>query len=196
MIRDYTIIDNVFSNPEEIRERLLGLEYYSNESVSLPGMKYRNDEKKPSGFWRGYRSINLEQEYTDFAKHVIDPLIIKVFTGITVNYSCSAFGHIIPAFINDTVVEDERWHVDRAAFAGIVYLSKSPVEDSGTFVKTKDGIIKIENIYNRLAFYRANLLHGTGTCFGNSLETSRLTLTFFVNKIALSSSTVLEPLYY
>jgi uncharacterized protein DUF6445 len=60
-------------------------------------------------------------------------------------------------------------HVDLAAAVGV---RKLPAEAWAEEVA-------IENVYNRLLFYRANLVHSASRYFGTTLEDKRMTAVFF-----------------
>ena len=69
-------------------------------------------------------------------------------------------------------------------WAAVLYLTPNPVLDSGTGIfesPDHDMNIAVGNIYNRLVAYRGKVLYHRSILpgFGNTLETSRLTQTFF-----------------
>ena len=64
------------------------------------------------------------------------------------------------------------------------YLTPNPPLDSGTAIyenEESDMNIGVGNVYNRLVAYRGKVLYHRSILpgFGNTLETSRLTQTFF-----------------
>ena len=104
-------------------------------------------------------------------------------------------GHISTSAVERIVPKKIKWHVDDSScFAGVIYLNETPPKGSGTFLKVKSKIIKIENVCNRLVFYRSNILHSPGLCFGSTLRDSRLTLTIFINSLKFTGyGNVAEP---
>ena len=84
----------------------------------------------------------------------------------------------------------ETWvHVDsqgesQGEWAAVLYLTPNPILDSGTGIYESpdaDMNIGVGNVYNRLVAYRGKVLYHRSILpgFGNTLETSRLTQTFF-----------------
>jgi hypothetical protein len=56
--------------------------------------------------------------------------------------------------------------------------------------------IKINNVFNRLVLYQGSSFHSANNFFGKTLEDSRLTQVFFVNKIMSSRGFPLQKLQY
>ena len=197
MISDFIVIDNAFSDPDTIRAGLLSMEYYSNEEQSLPGVRCAVDNNKPLGFWRGFRTDDLARQYPNKTKHIVEPLFTKIFSGYNISTDFLIYGHIAPAFLNKILPDKSKWHTDsiEASFAGVVYLNKHPVKNSGTSLKLNNKVIEIENVYNRLVFYNARVLHSPGVCFGESHTDSRLTMTIFTNELIIKSAEKYEALY-
>ena len=80
-------------------------------------------------------------------------------------------------------------HIDsqgetQSEWAAVLYLTPDPTLDSGTGIydsPNSDMNIGVGNVYNRLVAYRGKVLYHRSIVpgFGNTLETSRLTQTFF-----------------
>jgi hypothetical protein len=66
-------------------------------------------------------------------------------------------------------------------YAGVLYLTPKPQENSGTSFYNDLGEETgyLENVYNRLVVYSANELHSLKESFGNNINNGRLTFTFF-----------------
>jgi hypothetical protein len=69
--------------------------------------------------------------------------------------------------------------------AGVIYLQDAPPVDTGTvfFGQNKFGefkqTISVQNVYNRMILFHPLTWHAPAGYFGNTLEDSRLTITFF-----------------
>ena len=69
---------------------------------------------------------------------------------------------------------------DEICFSGVVYLNPNPIDpgQSGTHFILDNKLKKINNKYNRLVFYGANITHSPGPAWGETWEDDcRLTLT-------------------
>jgi hypothetical protein len=114
--------------------------------------------------------------------------IITSFTGIK-NFEFQAHAHLhfhTKSDENDIYYANGKEHLDPCLFTGMVYLSKNPPTGTGTIMYDNDleNDIVIENKFNRAIIFDSNkTFHSAGKFFGNSLETSRLTLVCFVEKI-------------
>ena len=75
----------------------------------------------------------------------------------------------------------EGWHRDDVgySYAGVVYLNENPYPNTGTLLEINEKVIPIENNFNRLALYKANILHRVENVFPDEND-PRLTLTIFV----------------
>lgn len=162
-------IDNFFKNPFFIREIALDQKY------SEPDTDYG---------WKGFRCKTpecLSEVDMDIKKNVCG-----VFNEKFEDYNIESYFHYsitetknkcFPSF------EEYKYHVDDANYAGIIYLNPKPPTDSGTtFLNGYRNKIFIDNIYNRLVCYQANILHGPTDLFGSDITNGRLTLTFFLRK--------------
>ena len=84
----------------------------------------------------------------------------------------------------ETWIHKDSQGEDQGEWAAVLYLTPNPVLDSGTGVYESpdhDMNIAVGNVYNRLVAYRGKMLYHRSIVpgFGNTLETSRLTQTFF-----------------
>ena len=165
MDRNLIVLDNFLDDPDRIRFHALGLDF-DRVQPSVPGV----------------RSMRLGG---DLQKEVED--ILKI-----------AFGckEIIWDMTQDTLcfqscMEGTETWVHRASqgekqgeWEAVLYLTHNPHLDSGTAIyenEESDMNIGVGNIYNRLVAYRGKVLYHRSILpgFGNTLETSRLTQTFF-----------------
>ena len=61
-----------------------------------------------------------------------------------------------------------------------VYLSPNPPPKTGTTIIINNQNKDIENKFNRLVAYPSSLTHAPSDLFGDTMETGRLTISFFV----------------
>lgn len=160
-------IDNFFKNPYFIRKIAL------NQKYSTPDTDYG---------WKGFRCKTPEcLSDVDLS---IKKCVCRFFNKNNENYTIESYFHYSTIETKDTCFpsfEEYKYHVDDADYAGIVYLSPDPPVNTGTtFLNIRNDKILIDNIYNRLVCYQANIFHGPTDLFGLDIKTGRLTLTFFL----------------
>ena len=165
MDRNLIVLDNFLDDPDRIRFHALGLDF-DRVQPSVPGVR---------------------------SHRVGGDLQIEVEDKLKVAFGCK---EIIWDMTQDTLCFQscmegtETWiHVDsqgenQGEWAAVLYLTPNPVLDSGTGIfesPDHDMNIGVGNIYNRLVAYRGKVLYHRSILpgFGNTLETSRLTQTFF-----------------
>ena len=165
MDRNLIIVDNFLDDPDKVRSIVLGLDF-DRVQPSVPGVR---------------------------SHRVGGDLQIEVEDKLKVAFGCK---EIIWDMTQDTLCFQscmegtETWiHVDsqgenQGEWAAVLYLTPDPVLDSGTGIfesPDHDMNIGVGNVYNRLVAYRGKVLYHRSIVpgFGNTLETSRLTQTFF-----------------
>ena len=165
MDRNLIVLDNFLDDPDKVRSIVLGLDF-DRVQPSVPGVR---------------------------SHRVGGDLQIEVEDKLKVAFGCK---EIIWDMTQDTLCFQscmegtETWiHVDSQAenqgeWAAVLYLTPNPVLDSGTGIfesPDHDMNIGVGNVYNRLVAYRGKVLYHRSIVpgFGNTLETSRLTQTFF-----------------
>ena len=165
MDRNLIVIDNFLDDPDKVRSIVLGLDF-DRVQPSVPGVR---------------------------SHRVGGDLQIEVEDKLKVAFGCK---EIIWDMTQDTLCFQscmegtETWiHVDsqgenQGEWAAVLYLTPNPVLDSGTGIfesPDHDMNIGVGNVYNRLVAYRGKVLYHRSIVpgFGNTLETSRLTQTFF-----------------
>lgn len=174
------IIDNFYSNPDEVREFALSLNF--NVEGNYPGVR---------------TSPILDEEWREHIKEYLESIINKRITVFPYEYN-TAF-----QFTTET---SETWvHHDAMSYAAVVYLTPDPDIDSGTGIyrHKQTGIMKhtegerdfnnettdpkdwelvaeAKNIYNRLVVYDSMYYHKSAVPgFGTDKNTGRLFQTFF-----------------
>lgn len=183
MIKDFIIIDDVFDNPYELISIAKHIPLYTKENYVLS--REPDDSNMPEGEWRGHRSKPFHLYDKDTFTSSFNEIIKKVFDGFFFYYEITSYFHFLT---EKEKFNQSWWHKDGDfVFAGIVYLNKETPPNGGTILKINDENVFIKNKFNRLVFYKANILHTVENTFGNDINNSRMTLNFFVNKMFLKN---------
>lgn len=174
----YVVVDNILSKPEFYVEWARVLDYdYTKECGSLE-LNKRNIRSDVG--WRGYRSDELSLVDNNIASNVSKQVYIKALNAIISGYYVQrTYFHYST---QEIVYNENWWHRDSSVIAGVIYLNPEPEPESGTLIRVCDEIITIDNVFNRLVLYDAKLLHRPHRCFGNAINTARLTMTIFVDQ--------------
>lgn len=190
LIKNYLVIDHSLPDPDTVRGSLLDLPFHTNENFTVPGMKNINEKTirrnpRPRGGWRGFRTTNLLNIPQLDIQNALRPAFKTVFD-CSFDISMQVFGHLSTFYLDSIMSSETKWHTDKGSYlAGVIYLNHNPPKKTGTLLKLDTGIVEIENVYNRLVIYKANIFHSPGELFGETLNDSRLTLTFFLNDLKL-----------
>jgi hypothetical protein len=192
-----TVKDNFFKDPDKIR----------NTALSLYDWVTRDHVNDPAG-WRGLRSSALRDYKIDFLDDISEQIfkytsIVRELdewrypwwegtdNGRRANKPLkepmiTTYFHQAPAYIANSLPNflQTRFHTDDLPCAGIIYLTPDPPPKSGTSIIDAEAVEfrHIENKYNRFVAYDGYIMHGVSGLFGDSLETNRLTLTFFIHE--------------
>lgn len=187
MFKDYLIIENVLKNPKRFIEWSKSLEYYTNVETLEDfqpqhknfNIKIKKVLQRHEVSWYGYRSDNLVELNNELIIDIFDGIFMKMFPEKIYEYSYSVrpFFHYYPAHVPSP---DRFFHRDPTILAGVIYLSEDPEKNSGTLIIKDSHIIEIENIFNRFVIYNSTICHKIHNGFGNTIDDSRLTLTFFI----------------
>ena len=165
MDRNLIVIDNFLDDPDRIRFHALGLDF-NRYQVSVPGVR----SMRLGGA--------LQTEVEDKLKIAFGcKEIIWDMTQDTLCFQSCMEG-------TETWVHKDCQGENQGEWAAVLYLTPNPVLDSGTGIfesPDHDMNIGVGNVYNRLVAYRGKVLYHRSIVpgFGNTLETSRLTQTFF-----------------
>jgi hypothetical protein len=188
MLKDIVVIDDALADPYYWVNLAKTIPFHSNETTDIDfaptvGLK----SEKPGGSWPGYRSDPLNIIAADQNRLVLQELIEKVFLHCDVDARVKTYLNFSPKYVKQRVTS----HIDPdACYAGVVYLSPNAPLNSGTIV---DGKL-VENKFNRLVLYRANIIHSPSSHpFGMTVDDSRLTLNLFITELAITFSTRLPP---
>lgn len=207
MIRDYEIYDNFFEFPDKVLDLMYQQKYYPSPRNKKFKLKKNNIPKATQQrvlntdipndestdainplYWYGYRTDNLHYIDEFFNSYFYYNLYKKLFN----KYPINEISHVSESYfhmITGDIISDDTWyHEDKQClYAGVVYLSKNPAKDSGTILKIDGKEVILENVFNRLVIYNSNLTHRPGNSFGDSFESARTTLVFFIKKLSVSA---------
>ena len=165
MDRNLIVLDNFLDDPDRIRFHALGLDF-NRYQVSVPGVR----SMRLGGA--------LQTEVEDKLKIAFGcKEIIWDWTQDTLCFQSCMEG-------TETWVHKDSQGENQGEWAAVLYLTPNPDLDSGTGIfesPDHDMNIGVGNVYNRLVAYRGKVLYHRSIVpgFGNTLETSRLTQTFF-----------------
>ena len=185
------VVDNFYSNPDEVRAAALKMHYFKAGHGNYPGL----------------RTDPIPEAHALETKRYIETKIIKEPITWWPRDANSAFQY--------TTETDRSWiHHDATSWAAVCYLTPDAPLETGTAIfrhketgiswwdpddKSTDfnsspglgnpmnndlwePITQVGNVYNRLVIYRGNLYHSSmKPGFGDCLENGRLFQTFFFN---------------
>lgn len=182
MLKDIIIIDNVFDDPDSILEFAKQQTFYRSANHPVDSTKGVR--------WKGTRSntlANISKLYFNKTMNeVISKMLEKTFQSVgPISLSWTFDGSAVFHSLTDSI--EEGIHVDHdCLYSGVVYLSKDAPFDSGTVLY--DGnqkvIANIPNEYNKLVLHNSRINHNAVNGFGDSIETSRLTLNIFFKSLS------------
>tara|TARA_R100001510_G_scaffold56243_1_gene61425 strand:+ start:21 stop:527 length:507 start_codon:yes stop_codon:yes gene_type:complete len=164
MDRNLIVIDNFLDDPDRIRFHALSLDF-DRIQKSVPGV-------------RSHRlGGDLQKEVETKLKTALGGEIVWDWTQDTFCFQSCQEG-------TETWVHVDSQGENQGEWAAVLYLTPDPILDSGTGIYESpdtDMNIGVGNVYNRLVAYRGKVLYHRSILpgFGNTLETSRLTQTFF-----------------
>lgn len=186
------IIDNFYNDPDSIRKIALSCEYMESKHDSH-NFRFGNAP------WPGQVSKN------NYSPKNIDYTISKFFNKQLRQLPNINSGRFRLSSAEDK--QSNVVHLDTCTYAGVLYLNPNMHDTPGTIFYThKDtqttyGTQQLFNelfdkkhindlsywdinlisyiVYNRMIIYPANIFHGIGPLFGNSLKDSRLVQLFF-----------------
>ena len=165
MDRNLIVIDNFLDDPDRIRFHALSLDF-DRIQKSVPGVRSNTA-----------LGGDLQTEVETKLKTALGGEIVWDWTQDSFCFQSCQEG-------TETWVHIDSQGEDQGEWAAVLYLTPNPVLDSGTGIwesHDHDMNIAVGNVYNRLVAYRGKMLYHRSIVpgFGNTLETSRLTQTFF-----------------
>ena len=167
------IQDNFFDNAKDLRDLALSTRFFSAE------------EKNYDVGWRGYRTNelrDLDKNELEVSCQKIRDELIKFFDLKIDKDEGNFYFHIALSHTKNTLedFETSKFHTDDSRFAGIVYLSPNPPPKTGTTIIIDNQNKDIDNKFNRLVAYPSTYVHAPTDLFGDTMESGRLTLSFFI----------------
>ena len=167
------IKDNFFDNAEDLRNLALSTRFFSAE------------EHNYDVGWRGYRTDELKtfnHKTLDQSCQKIKKILSSFFNLTLSEYDGNFYFHIALDKTRYTLIDfdNSKFHTDNSIFAGIVYLNPNPPSNSGTTIIIDNVDNEVYNKFNRLVAYPASLIHAPTDLFGDTMESGRLTLSFFI----------------
>jgi len=184
MLTDIIVIDDVFDDPDSLVRMAREFDYFDN-------LSHPDNYSKIESFYSGLRTRRLNEIdnslFVKLNKNIFDKIHTHSFP-YTCNMKCSYRGLLFFHFLTKKDVFTDRWfHKDHNNLcAGVVYLHKNPPKNTGTIIIKEDKEIVVENKYNRLVLYNADLLHSPQNSFGDSVYDARLTLTIFYEQMTFN----------
>jgi len=170
MRKNLIIVDDFYTNPYEVREYALGLNFET--FGNYPGVRSCPESDTQSNYLKEY-----------FEKNIVHSEIYHWHNDYNTCYQY-------------TTENAKTWvHQDETDWAGVLYLTPDAPVKSGTGIykaivdNPDENILNnweqvdfIGNIFNRLVVYRGSLFHRSVLPgFGKDKETGRLFQTFFFN---------------
>ena len=184
MLKDLIIIPNFFDNPHEIVEIAKQQKYYTVED--------HPEDKDSRVSWGGNRTEKLEIILNSDINKLIKETVINKILGSDIpdqtKKSITYWGHsFFHFFTKEYKAESKNIHKDSGLYAGVIYLNDCVLEDKtnyGTIIFNKDReefIMPYE--FNTAIFYRSDFMHSPLNGFGNTVNDSRLSLSFFIEEL-------------
>ena len=175
MDRNFIIIDNFLDDPDRVRIDALSLDFDLIQE-SVPGVR-------TSSSLVG----DLQTEVETKLKTILGGEIVWDWTQASFKFQSCQAG-------TNTWIHKDSPEEDQGEWAGVLFLTPDPNHDAGTAVYLSPDIdqrntpeqfpiidMGAGNVYNRLVLYRGKVLYHSSILpgFGDTLETSRLTQTFW-----------------
>lgn len=200
-----TIIDNFYENPDAIRKFALAQEYKRcgdepNPAYGWPGSRTKDlfslDKVLFEKVCKKLISVfhNTEHDYmrwaiassfqsstADYGEGVMHTDTDSVFAGILYLTPNAPLSGGTSIYRKNATFDEERYKraldVNDATYKANGKIA--PTDYHSMF----DEIIRVNNVYNTLILFEGHQYHAANRFFGDTLENSRLTQTFFINKI-------------
>lgn len=185
MLTDFKVIPNFFKEPDKVRALALSQAFHTFEEES--------DFVKNNSRFPGRRTGNLfntldKQIYSELMSEFYYRMFFEnVRSDCSINYNISGFPIFHSLYSDDKDLGVSGMHRDSTIYAAVVYLSTPPDSgDYGTRIVRNGVDFLVPFEYNSCVMYRGDFLHGANAGFGNTIESSRLSMNFFISDIDLS----------
>lgn len=185
MLTDFKVIKNFFEEPDKIRALALSQAFHTFEEES--------DFTKNNSRFPGRRTQNLfnvldKSLYVSVMDEFYKKLLFdNVRPDCLMNYNINGFPLFHSLYAKDKDLGSSGLHRDSTIYAAVVYLNNPPDDNEYGTRLVKDGVdFCVPYEYNSCVMYRGDYLHGAVAGFGDSIESSRLSMNFFISDIDLS----------
>jgi hypothetical protein len=200
-----TIIENFYENPDAVRQFALAQQYtFCHEKLNLqyvyPGSRTKDLfdldkqlhekilKKLVSVFhnaeydtMRWAISTNFQSVTEEYKEGVIHTDQNTVFAGVVYLTPDAPLNSGTSLFRKSKLFDQQRYE-DALAKNDAKFRAGDIAMDSN-YHEMFEEIVRVNNVYNTLIIYEGRHFHAANQFFGQSLETSRLSQVFFVNKI-------------
>jgi hypothetical protein len=180
MLTDFLIIPNFFKDPKSVYDLAIKQTYHT--------YKEESDFVKGNRRFPGRRTSPLGEEFKSLTDEFLMGTLVNVRQDADVGISYGGFPLFHSLYEDDDGIGVSGMHKDSSAFAAVVYLNPVIPKDPrlcGTSIIRKGERIDVPYVYNTLVLYRGDYTHGATGGFGNTIETSRLSMNFFISDINL-----------
>lgn len=178
MLTDFLVIPNFFKDPKSVYDLAIKQQYHT--------YKEESDFVEAHRKFPGRRTSPLGDEFKTLTDEFLMGTLVNVRLDADVGISYGGFPLFHSLYEGDDGVGNSGLHKDSSAWAAIVYLNDVVPKDPklcGTTVYRNGERIEIPYVYNTMILYRGDYLHGATGGFGNTIETSRLSMNFFISDI-------------
>jgi hypothetical protein len=188
MIDDLIVIDDFFDDPYSIRNIALNSQFYTI------GDYQKEFDRDHNLGWKGYRSNAISDIDADIQNFTIEKIFSTCLNNrykSSINWNYQTKSNLYFHYLDNTFsMLPNDIHKDTVPYAGVVYLSPDPDQNSGTtlFADSFDIDQHIENKFNRLVLYNGNKYHSPTKGFGCDISNSRLTMLIFISSVSIEVS--------
>ena len=187
MFNNINVFDNFLEDPDYISYLARQQKYYSIDG-------YPEFENDPRDFYfPGFRTLCMDKFNKPLMRFLNDRIINRVLDmGLDLRrvrsytYNPPNVSAFFAFQTKDDVFEESWFHSDYCLYAAVLYLQKKPAKNSGTILRLPHKDMIIDNVYNRLIFYRADILHSVQGTFGTNIYDARLTYCSFIGDVDIS----------
>lgn len=207
-----TVIENFYENPDAIRKFALAQEYKScfeqeKPSYGWPGSRTKDlFELDKSLFEKVCKKLvsvfhNTDHDYmrwaittsfqsttADYGKGVMHTDTNTIFAGILFLTPDAPLNGGTSLYRKNATFDEKKYQ-------SALDLNDEVYKSGGKIVPTDyhsmfDEVVRVNNVYNTLILFEGDQYHAAHQFFGDTLQNSRLTQTFFINKIDAQKQSV------
>lgn len=186
MITGIVEIKDFLPNPDEVVEVAKELPYFS---------RWEHPELMEQVLsWEGKRTDAIYKYDKELSDQLFHHLFMRATNHIVgsdnFRLGYEYVGNSSFHYMTKQDVYTDSWiHSDGGSlFAGVLYLNKETDKTAGTAIYVGGKRVEVENEYNKLVLYPANLKHTAIGGFGNDVNDARLSLAFFISSVAFRLS--------